>query len=513
MATDALLEAYEEVPYPSDPVYQTHPDALATPAFLAGLTPPPVESCRVLEIGCGTAGNLIAMAAVLPGGRFQGVDLSPRQIAVGQEAIDAVGLRNVELRAGDILDMDYGELDYVICHGVFSWCPPRVQDHILSLCAQKLSPHGVAYLSYNLLPGWRRMGVWRDALRWGGRKGPVMRSRVRAGRRFLEVVAQSAADAQYAQLLRDGIEKLKGLPDEYVMHEFMEPFNQPLLFHEMAARAEQHGLQYLGESSRRSGAPPQALSRWAQSRIAAEQTLDMTRNASFRRSLFCRAGLPLAEPTPGPLLDGTLRMNTLCEPVSREPDVSGETSEAFRAEHGQLSTDIPLVKAILVALHRVWPRTVSFAELAADARARLDAVGDPDLTDEIIADACLQCYGSNLLALHLWSPRFASVVPERPATTALARWQAARQMRDVSNLRQRIVPLNAFELAVLALLDGTRDRAALVDELVKAGAAGSFVIEKAGQAVTGADALRAVIAESLEPTLGRLAHGALLVAP
>src|SRR5438132_463299 len=118
---DELLKSYDEVPYPADPIYQTHPDALGTAALLAGMSPAPVENSRVLEIGCGTGGNLIAMAASLPESTFLGIDLSPRQIEVGASAIRELGLTNIELRAANITDVDSGPLDYVMCHGVFSW--------------------------------------------------------------------------------------------------------------------------------------------------------------------------------------------------------------------------------------------------------------------------------------------------------------------------------------------------------------------------------------------------------
>src|SRR5262245_45044045 len=94
-----LLRSYEEMPYESDPLYFTHPDALGTAAFLAGISPAPIESCRVLEIGCATGGNLVPMAYALPGSRFVGVDLSPRQIEVGRAHVGALGLSNLELRA------------------------------------------------------------------------------------------------------------------------------------------------------------------------------------------------------------------------------------------------------------------------------------------------------------------------------------------------------------------------------------------------------------------------------
>src|SRR5438477_2820132 len=76
-----VATSYDEVPYQSDPFPQTHPDTLATIATLFGLSPPPVETCRVLELGCASGGNLIPMAIELPEAQFVGVDLSARQIA------------------------------------------------------------------------------------------------------------------------------------------------------------------------------------------------------------------------------------------------------------------------------------------------------------------------------------------------------------------------------------------------------------------------------------------------
>src|SRR5690348_3889512 len=45
--------AYDDVPYPTFPRIETHPDRLAAVATLFGMTPAPVRNCRVLEIGCG----------------------------------------------------------------------------------------------------------------------------------------------------------------------------------------------------------------------------------------------------------------------------------------------------------------------------------------------------------------------------------------------------------------------------------------------------------------------------
>src|SRR5947208_2747117 len=114
--------SYDTVPYHSNPFGATHPDRLATVATLLGLKPPPVERCRVLELGCASGGNLIPMALGLPDSTFTGIDLSIRQVADGQRVIDALGLSNVSLRHLSILnvDDDFGSFDYILCHGVYS---------------------------------------------------------------------------------------------------------------------------------------------------------------------------------------------------------------------------------------------------------------------------------------------------------------------------------------------------------------------------------------------------------
>ena len=54
-----MTTSYDQVAYSCKPQPQTHPDRLATLATLHGMTPQPVDACRVLEIGCNDGSNLI----------------------------------------------------------------------------------------------------------------------------------------------------------------------------------------------------------------------------------------------------------------------------------------------------------------------------------------------------------------------------------------------------------------------------------------------------------------------
>jgi len=148
--------AYDECPYPSYPLPQAHPHHLATMAALLGLESAIGVDCRVLELGCANGGNLIPLALTSPISRFVGIDLSVEQIGDGQRTIDALSPTNTELRCLSILDVgeEFGEFDYIICHGVYSWVSREVQDKIMEICARHLAPNGIGYISFNTLPGW-----------------------------------------------------------------------------------------------------------------------------------------------------------------------------------------------------------------------------------------------------------------------------------------------------------------------------------------------------------------------
>ena len=157
---------YDEYLYDDYPFAETHPDWLSTLGVLFGLTPAPVTTCRVLELGCGLGGNLVGMGVALPHSEFVGIDLSANQIAHGRATVEAIGLHNVHLHAMNVCDVDesLGAFDYIICHGVYSWVPPDAQAAILRICRRQLAPHGIAYISYNVRPGWNLRSSLRDML-------------------------------------------------------------------------------------------------------------------------------------------------------------------------------------------------------------------------------------------------------------------------------------------------------------------------------------------------------------
>jgi tRNA G46 methylase TrmB len=94
---DAAQNPYDTIQYPSLAFTHTHPDRLAAMAILHGLSPAPVENCRVLEIGCSDGGNLIPMAYAIPAAEFVGFDLAQAPIERGQARIRELGLKNARM--------------------------------------------------------------------------------------------------------------------------------------------------------------------------------------------------------------------------------------------------------------------------------------------------------------------------------------------------------------------------------------------------------------------------------
>ena len=103
---------------------------------------------RVLEIGSGvgTVTGLIA-DTLTSQGSLVGADLSPKSIAAAQEA---VGRRaNVDLRAGDVLEMGFGsEFDVVVLPDVIEHIPLTLHKELFDKVGAWVKPSGFVLAHY-----------------------------------------------------------------------------------------------------------------------------------------------------------------------------------------------------------------------------------------------------------------------------------------------------------------------------------------------------------------------------
>ena len=433
------LTAYDRVPYPGHPFAQTHPDRLATIATLFGLQPAHPASCRLLELGCGDGGNLVPMAYALPGSAFSGVDLSARAIEHAEALRAALNLRNLELHRADLTELrGLGTFDYVVAHGVYSWIAPDARDALLDVCRTHLAPAGIAYVSYDVMPGGHVREITRQILRWHLRDVDDPAERIAQARGLLRALA-NAGQEQAEWALEQG--------DAALYHDELAPHHEAILFTDFVAHARRHGLEFLAEADvfeMQAAVLPDEYA--GADVIAREQYLDFFKGRMFRQTLLCHAGRERREPS-ADVVRGMLAA-TPARPVG-EVGRAGPYLE-FRGPRGAtLTTDNDAVKAALVALGEAWPRAVPVADLDGDA----------------VCEALLRAYAVNLVQLHVSAPEIANAPSERPVASALARLQAAEGTR-ITNLRHGTIDVpDELGRRLITLLDGTRDRAALLREL------------------------------------------------
>jgi methyltransferase-like protein/SAM-dependent methyltransferase len=528
MSSKSLI-SYDLIPYPNFSFPQTHPDRAAVIAKLLGLEPPPVEHCRVLELGCAAGSNLIPMAEELPQSTFVGIDLSRRQISEGQQAIAELGLTNIELRHQSVLDFESGSgtFDYILCHGVFSWVPPEVQDRILAISRQSLAPSGVAYVSYNTLPGWHMRGMIRDMMLYHSRRFSDPQQQVAQARSLLDFLVASVPmqENPYGQYLRSELEGLRGQADSYLYHDHLEEHNHPLYFHQFVERAAAHGLRYLADadlSTMDSRNLPQqvaqTLERASTDLIQLEQYMDFLRNRTFRQSLLCHAQhTPRYQLEPDVL--APLFLGSALQPASPSPDLNPSIREDFRGHGGSFAfSNSPIVKAALLTLGEVWPLFLPFQELCSQARAKLHSRGIAHAAttredEQELGQAVLRycTIASNLVEFRLRPLRVTTQPGSRPLARPLARWQA-RSRREVTNLRHESVTLDAFGRQALLRLDGQHTRTAVVQELAALVESGQLVIQQQEEKVTNPQVVAQVVHQALEQLIEQLARLALFPA-
>ena len=524
MAEPAPQTAYDELPYLNKAFPQTHPDRLATLGRLFGLQPPELASCRVLELGCASGDNVIPMALGLPDARFVGIDLSARQIEQGQRKVSALGLTNIELRQYNIADVDasWGKFDYIISHGIYSWVPPEVRERLLAICRENLAPNGIAYVSYNTLPGWHMRGMIRDMMIYHAAGFPGASEKVKQARGLLDFLARSApTNSPFGMTLRQELDSIRNEPDAYLFHEHLEEYNEPFYFHEFAEAARQHGLDYLAEADLAdmlvSKFPPevaQTLQRVAPDIIRMEQYMDFVRNRLFRQTLLVHQGAPIQRNVDGRVLKGLL-VNSAVRPESAQPVLAQGTSETFQTPSGaKHQIHDALTKAALLAMGEQWPRCFPFEELWAMTRARVrQEIGDtpiPNDDEKSFGDRMLQGYAARVVELRVAAPRLSLTLSERPVASPLARLQLENGSKAVTNLRHESIELPELPRRMLMLLDGSRDVEALATDVVKLAQDGKIGVreQEGGPVVTDPakleQLLRLAVLDNL-PKLGRVA--------
>lgn len=447
-----MTTAYDRVAYPTTVFGQTHPERLAVLAKLAGLEAAPLHEARILEIGGGNCANLTAIAAAFPGCTAHGFDLSEMAIAKGMDFVHAAGLGNVELAVEDILQAaeryPAGSYDYVIAHGVYAWVPEVVRKATMALAAHALSDRGIAFISYNCLPGGHVRMIMREMLLdvMGGIDDPDQR--LGAARDFLEHYARpQEGDEPLATTLRLQAQSMLERPEAVLFHDELGPSFHPQRMLAVVAEAEANGLRFLTDGGRNrhlDGFLGEGQSALADDPAVAEAAVlqactqdDYRSLRYFRHSLFVRA-----ERVPDRRID-----------VARIADLY-VSARLRRQEDGSFlhgKDRIELADAGFAErveqLSAHWPQRIPVGDLAQD----------PDQLR-----ALLHMFNEWYVKLHTDPAPFAARPGAYPQTSPLVRGMFEAGELAVCTLNHEMLKIDQAELrALLMAADGSRTLAEL----------------------------------------------------
>lgn len=435
--------AYDRVAYPSAIVRAAAPDRLAIIARLHGLSPPDVDTARVLEVGGGDGVNALSLAAAHPGASFLSFDLAATAVARGQAFAAAGGLANCDVRTLDILDahryVAAGSFDYIIVHGIYAWVPEPVREAVMALIGHALSPNGVAFVSYNAMPGGHIRRIMREML-IGALAGVTGENeRIAAAQSFLRDYGESReGDEAPVAFMRLQAKAMLERPPEVLFHDELGGIFAPQKFSDVIAAAEAHGLHFLNDAGPKrttNGYFPDGMSE--AEGVAREQAEDYAGMTFFRQTLFVRAE---ASPRRQPQLD-------VLDNIYASGSFVALGDGALKSDDSEFTLRDPALTGHLLQIAAAAPRYVPIASLGLSIEQK---------------EAMLNLFDLNLLQLRTGPGNFAALAGERPVASPLVRAHLANGQSRVVTLDHATISIDDPAASTLIQhLDGSRDRAAL----------------------------------------------------
>ncbi len=468
--------SYDEVPYSSFTFPQTRPDRLATLATWYGMEPAPAERCRVLELGCGNGTNLLSFAYILPESTFVGIDLSQTHIKRAKNSATELGVENTEFRCEDVMEFDrerYGEFDYIIAHGLFSWVPEPVRETILEIYSECLAPHGVGYISYNAYPGCKVREMLWDMMKFFTAEIPVPAVRVSAGLQFLNFINFAAdKESAYSSLIASELATYPQRTVENIFHDDLSELNRPFYFHEFVETIKPAGLQFLCEIDsfwKESKLRPEIgakLDELGDDVIKREQITDFIIGRPFRSTLVCRND-HLLNRNPAADILRSFYIASQLEPVSVQPDLTSSADEVFRTPDGEeIIFSDPITKAAIHYLISIWSGSASFEELMENA-ARLSGVTSGEAVERA-TEELMGLFNKGMIDVYKFRPQFPRIPSNKPRTSRFVQLQIRNKSSHLTTMSgMNVKPEHDLMQLLLLLCDGNRKRDELTGEVLK----------------------------------------------
>lgn len=450
-----------------------------TPALLAFATatqryvvPDVGRPFTYCELGAGQGFSACLLAAANPHGEFWATDFNPAHIATARALAEEAELPNIHFEEdsfADFLERDLPAFDFVVLHGVYSWIGPAVRREVVEFLRRKLRPGGVAYVSYNSLPGWAQVGPLRELMMLLAGGAPEGAGDGGLDKRIASAVAQTqrlqklgARFFKSNPLATQHLARLGGKPVGYLAHEY---FNRDwsLFYHgQVAAEMAEAKLTYVGSATLTDdlewiviGREGAKLLSGIDDRALRETVKDFFVNRAFRRDVFVK----------GPV----------ATPKAKQGELLSAWRFALSKPRGQLSLEVPAFGTTVRLKAQVYEPVLE----------RLEA--GPATGRELLDDAAISAVGLRklvtalrlLVGLNHVQPIAATEADPGPKTTAAAErfnrvvLDAARDSADRHALASPLTGGGILldrvrQLFLLALAEGESDPAAFAWKLLSA---------------------------------------------
>jgi len=457
--------SYDEMPYATLAQRSTDPNRLAAIGRLYGVDVPSPERAAILEIGCGTGANLLHIAERFPGSRCVGIDMSERHIAEGKKMASAAGVHNIELRCGDLQNETVEDrgFDYIICHGVYSWVPPHVQQQLLHTLSAAVSECGLVYLSYNVLPGWRQRGAIRDIMMTGALHRSVVSNsyapedRLKGAMELLSLVssARTSEGDLYGAYVKESLKRFEGSHPAYLFHEYLEEHNTAVLFSDLMREVELYGLQFVAEAKASAMSADdlgteiqEYLHRVGEDILMREQCLDVIRNRMFRESIVCRGHHELRRDLKASVFKSLHFVSDyrFVGETSRGAEfrevMEGQVVTTPRDEHSEA----------LRVIGSVGYQGISFSGLCDQLRQG----SIPGLDERMAMHSIVRLWRAGFVDVALQRAPIGARADGIARISEVARYQVTHEEGPVIALQHRSCMLSATERQILAMSDGQK---------------------------------------------------------
>lgn len=472
---NSIQDAYEQISYPHYVHPLTDPARLAALGRILGLNVAKPDAARVLDIGCGSGTNLLAMAERMPGSQFVGIDFAAPEIESARALAAEAGLENVKFEQADLLTWELGDekYDYIIAYGLFSWVPDEVKDRLFQACHECLAPDGMACISYMTYPGCKQPEAFRDLLRLRTESCDSPAEKVATSHQvldFLERAYDQLPNQAHSNHMREQVRQICRKEPHFLLLDDLGVERDPCYLMQFANWAAEHHLRYVGESEFHmmflENLPPDSareLAAMELDRLETEQMLDFVVNRSFRCSLLVRNEATQTKGLNAKALD------ELCFRPALVPDGIPELNPEegrFRTKWG---TCVTLRSEPLVAFSRALATRPGTFTPFPDVLSVAQKLANRTFTDvevSLLREDLLSLFVRRQLDISALAFAPTCVMPLRPKLTPLNR-AAARRRSIVVTAAHEASRINSKEQTFCELLDGTHDHEELLDHAIK----------------------------------------------